>query len=85
MKKTLRALALALSLAVGGTVLAAAPAHAGITAPRNADHVTFYNCKGPYWISGQPYYLCYADWDWYAEFFWGARDGMVYAKAWWTA
>lgn len=48
--------------------------------PSTGDHVTYYNCKGPYgynqW-SGQAAWECYADWDWYAEWFWGKRDGYV--------
>lgn len=43
-------------------------------------HVHYYNCRGPYvynaYTSNRAW-ECYADWDWYAEVFWGKHDGSM--------
>lgn len=86
-KNKLRAFTMALALAVGGTVaFTAAPAMAGgTTAPRYGSHVTYYDCAGPYYGSTGLWYHCWADWDWYAEVFWGKRDWYVWVPAWHVA
>lgn len=76
-------MALAVLLALGGmTIMTASVAVAGSTAPRYGSHVTYSDCAGPY--SGN-YYHCWADWDWFAEVFWGKRDWYVWVQGWYTA
>lgn len=85
-RKTMRTLTMAVALALGGTVaVSAAPALAGTTAPRYGSHVTYYDCAGPYYNNSGLQYHCWADWDWYAEVFWGKRDWYVWVNAWYTA
>lgn len=72
-----------LVLSVGLVLGAGQMAHAwcGYYAPYKGDHVTYYNCQGPYQsgsYNNRPLYYCYADWDWYAEVFWGKHDGPVW-------
>jgi hypothetical protein len=90
MKKLLATIGATTALAFAGLGLAV-PAQAGqYGPPLYGDHVTYYNCKGPfknpynYW-STTPYYQCYADWDWYAEWFWGKHDGQVTVAGWYYA
>lgn len=85
--KKFRALALAVPLAIGGTVaLSAAPASAATQYPRTGWNVTYYDCRGPFYTSwGQKGWDCYADYNWYAELT-GQRDGyqVVFGTPWTT-
>lgn len=85
MKRIIRH-ALTLVLSLGILLGLSMPAHAACyyPPPRTGSHVTYYNCQGPYYVSySRPYYryYCYADWDWYAEFWWGKYDGPVWVWA----
>lgn len=85
MNKIRKALAGAAIAATLALTPAAAQA-ATFSAPSTGDHVTYYNCKGPYAnTQGMPVYYCYADWDWYAEWFWHKYDGYTWVGAVWYA
>ena len=86
MKKKLKATLAAVSLAlvVMFTGAQAATAACYYAAPTTGDHVTYYNCRGPYVYNAYSSYRaweCYADWDWYAEWFWGKHDGYTVGYA----
>jgi hypothetical protein len=82
-----RMIGLAMVLALTGMVgMTASVAVAGsTTAPRYGSHVTYYDCAGPYYGTQRLSYHCWADWDWYAEVFWGKTDWYVWVPAWYTA
>lgn len=74
-RKRLSTIALAVPLALFGTLaLSAGPAAAGYGPPTTGHHVTYYDCKGPYNYNWKTVYDCWADWDWYAELFWNKVD-----------
>ncbi len=83
MKRILASIALAIGLMF--TLAPAAHAACYFLAPTTGNHVTYYNCRGPYIWNGLNYdyrvWQCYADYDWYAEWFWGKHDMNEYVVA----
>lgn len=82
----MRKLILAMVIVFASLFASTPAANAAMIPPRYGDHVTYYSCSGPYYQYNIGwYYWCYADYDWWAEVFWGYSDMWVKAKAWYTA
>lgn len=79
MKKWLSTIALTFLILFGGSVAATAGG-CYYAPPTTGDHVTYYNCRGPYVYnaySSNRGWECYADYDSWAEWFMGKHDGYA--------